>query len=76
MISTILFDLDGTLYDRDILAQTLAEQHLGDHPEVDISGALGAGLRAIWKYVPYWPTAAGVPRIDRLSDLLALTEHE
>src|SRR5688572_251784 len=28
---------------------------VGDHPVADVSGAHGAGLLAVWKYVPYWP---------------------
>jgi len=44
---------------------------VGDHPDADIVGALGAGLRAIWKYVPYWtPSSPGVPVVHSLRDIL------
>jgi putative hydrolase of the HAD superfamily len=46
---------------------------VGDHPVADIEGAHGAGLHAVWKFVPYWPAVVdGVPRIGALSELLAL----
>jgi putative hydrolase of the HAD superfamily len=48
---------------------------VGDHPEIDIAGALNAGLRAAWKSVPYWRMCiAGVPKIDSLSELLNLVD--
>jgi putative hydrolase of the HAD superfamily len=44
---------------------------VGDHPEVDVAGARGAGLQAIWKRTPYWnPPAHPVPTIDALSEIL------
>ena len=47
---------------------------VGDHPEADIEGALGAGLDAVWKKVPYWSLSeeVEVPRIDRLSEILGI----
>jgi putative hydrolase of the HAD superfamily len=46
---------------------------VGDHPVADIEGAHGAGLHAVWKFVPYWPAVvAGVPQIRALSEVLAL----
>ena len=46
---------------------------VGDHPEADIAGAVGAGLRAVWKRVPYWEmTMKDVVAIDMLSELLPL----
>jgi len=46
--------------------------HVGDHPEVDIRGALAAGLRAIWKRTPYWaPPTEPVPTIDDFAEVLS-----
>jgi putative hydrolase of the HAD superfamily len=46
---------------------------VGDHPVADIEGAHRAGLRAVWKFVPYWPpVVTNVPEIRALSELLAL----
>jgi putative hydrolase of the HAD superfamily len=46
---------------------------VGDHPVADIAGAHGAGLRAVWRFVPYWPPVIpDVPRIRALSEVLAL----
>lgn len=48
--------------------------HVGDHPDADIEGAVNAGLQAVWKAVPYWELKlSGVPKIDRLGDVLRLT---
>jgi putative hydrolase of the HAD superfamily len=46
---------------------------VGDHPEVDIGGAKRTGLRPVWKRVPYWEVPNDVPKIDQLSEILALT---
>jgi putative hydrolase of the HAD superfamily len=47
--------------------------HVGDHPTVDVQGALNAGLGAIWKRTAYWPPPASpVPSIERLSEVLPL----
>lgn len=46
---------------------------VGDHPDTDIGGALGAGLRAIWKRVPHWEIALkDVPVVDKLSEILSI----
>ena len=45
---------------------------VGDHPQVDVEGAMRAGLHAVWKAVPYWSCAHDVPRLGRLSELPAL----
>ena len=45
---------------------------VGDHPVVDVEGAHGAGLLAVWKFVSYWPPPAAPespPVIDFLSEL-------
>ena len=45
--------------------------HVGDHPDVDVRGALAAGLRAIWKRTSYWaPPTEPVPTIDDFADVL------
>lgn len=45
--------------------------HVGDHPEVDVRGALAAGLRAIWKRTPYWaPPTERVASIDDFAEVL------
>jgi putative hydrolase of the HAD superfamily len=49
---------------------------VGDNPEVDIAGAVNAGLRAAWKVVPYWPCAHEVPHVERLSEILQICDHE
>jgi putative hydrolase of the HAD superfamily len=45
---------------------------VGDHPEIDIQGANGAGLVPVWKAVPYWQVPSDVLRINHLSELLPL----
>ena len=45
---------------------------VGDHPEADIAGAKAAGLRPVWKRVPYWTVSNDVVQIDRLSEILDL----
>jgi putative hydrolase of the HAD superfamily len=46
---------------------------VGDHPVADVEGAHGAGMRAVWKFVPYWPpVVANAPVIRELSELLDL----
>ncbi len=48
--------------------------HVGDHPEVDVSGARAAGLRAIWKRTAYWGMPAeSVPVIENLGEVLLYT---
>jgi putative hydrolase of the HAD superfamily len=43
---------------------------VGDHPLVDIAGARGAGLKAIWKRDPFWePPLSADGVIDHLSEL-------
>ena len=43
---------------------------VGDHPLVDIGGAIAAGLRAIWKRDPFWePPAYADAVIDDLAEL-------
>jgi putative hydrolase of the HAD superfamily len=45
--------------------------HVGDHPDVDVRGALAAGLHAIWKRTPYWPPPTErVPTIDDFAEVL------
>jgi putative hydrolase of the HAD superfamily len=43
---------------------------VGDHPTVDVAGAMAAGLRAFWKRTSYWVPTEQVPTIDAVSDLL------
>ena len=44
---------------------------VGDHPVADIEGAIGAGLAATWKKVPYWNMDRDdVPVIERLAEIL------
>ena len=45
---------------------------VGDHPDADIGGALNAGLRAVWKSVPYWSCTHRVPSIRLLSEILPM----
>jgi putative hydrolase of the HAD superfamily len=46
---------------------------VGDHPIADVQGAHEAGLRAVWKYVPYWPPViADAPVIRALPEILDL----
>lgn len=48
---------------------------VGDHPQADIEGALGAGLAAAWMAAPYWRlNVSSVPSLDRLSDVLSLID--
>jgi putative hydrolase of the HAD superfamily len=49
--------------------------HVGDHPDVDVAGATAAGMKAIWKRVPYWDQPSEpVPIIDTLSELLTRSD--
>ena len=45
---------------------------VGDHPQIDVGGALGAGLGAIWKSVPYWQAVADVQAVTHLSEILPI----
>jgi putative hydrolase of the HAD superfamily len=46
---------------------------VGDNPEADVFGAMAAGLRPIWKRVPYWGMSdPSVPTIDSLSEILPI----
>jgi putative hydrolase of the HAD superfamily len=45
---------------------------VGDHPQIDVEGARDAGLRAIWKAVPYWRCVPGVPQVVRISEILSI----
>ena len=50
---------------------------VGDHPVADVEGAHGAGLLAVWKFVPYWPPPA-VPEpivIDSLHEILPIVDR-
>ena len=48
--------------------------YVGDHPEVDVSGARAAGLHAIWKRTTYWGVPAeSVPVIENLGEVLLHT---
>jgi putative hydrolase of the HAD superfamily len=48
---------------------------VGDPPEIDIQGAVGAGLVPVWKAAPYWQAPDHILRIDQLSELLLLLER-
>lgn len=37
--------------------------YVGDHPEADVRGAQGAGMRAVWKHCPFWGEPAGADGI-------------
>jgi len=44
---------------------------VGDYPEMDVAGAVHAGLTAVWKFVPYWTlTTENVMTIHRLEEIL------
>lgn len=45
---------------------------VGDHPEADIQGALNAGLKPIWKRMPYWRAPDDVAQVDKLSEILSV----
>lgn len=46
---------------------------VGDHPVADVRGAHDAGLKAVWKFVPYWPPVVpGAAIVRNLSELLPL----
>jgi putative hydrolase of the HAD superfamily len=50
---------------------------VGDHPIADVEGAHRAGLKAVWKAVPYWPPViAEAPAIRQLSELLEFCDAE
>jgi putative hydrolase of the HAD superfamily len=69
MIKAVLFDLDGTLFDRDTSVKCM---FVGDHPLVDVAGARAAGLTAVWKRDVYWEPPTGADAvIDELHELAA-----
>ncbi|MEQ1575156.1 MAG: HAD family hydrolase [Vicinamibacterales bacterium] len=43
---------------------------VGDHPTVDVAGAMAAGLQAFWKRTSYWSPSGPVPTIEAIPDLL------
>ena len=44
---------------------------VGDNPDADVAGARRAGIRPLWKRVPYWHMPfADVHTIDRLTEIL------
>jgi putative hydrolase of the HAD superfamily len=46
--------------------------YVGDHPEVDVAGALAAGLQAVWKRTTYWEAPPhDVPLIESLAEVLS-----
>jgi putative hydrolase of the HAD superfamily len=45
---------------------------VGDYPEVDIVGAMGAGLLPVWKQKPYWTVTPEIHRIEELREILSL----
>lgn len=46
---------------------------VGDHPVADIMGAHAAGLKAVWKRVPYWqPVVLTALVVERLSEVIGL----
>jgi putative hydrolase of the HAD superfamily len=48
---------------------------VGDHPVADVEGAHGAGLLAVWMFVPYWPPVVpGVRAIHGLGELPAIVD--
>ena len=53
---------------------------VGNHPRIDIEGAVAAGMSAIWKFVPYWPPpisdVPAVRALDELLSMMALVTHE
>lgn len=49
---------------------------VGDHPEADIIGAKGAGLRAIWKRSSYWSEAKEADGIiNELNEILPIIQQ-
>lgn len=71
---------DAELFRR-ALARCGVEPHeavfVGDHPVADVAGAHEAGMKAVWKAVPYWsPVVRDAPAIRQLSELLALCDGE
>jgi putative hydrolase of the HAD superfamily len=49
---------------------------VGDHPVADVEGASGAGLLAVWMFVPYWPPprVPDAPVIDSLDEILPIID--
>ncbi|WP_422602808.1 HAD hydrolase-like protein [Anabaena lutea] len=49
---------------------------VGDHPEADILGAKGAGLKAIWKRNSVWAEPQDVDVIiDELNEIPSIVEQ-
>jgi putative hydrolase of the HAD superfamily len=48
---------------------------VGDYPEYDIAGALGAGLLPVWKQKPYWTVAPEIHRIEELREIEPLLDR-
>ena len=67
---------DPRIFERALVGcSVLARESIfvGDHPEIDIAGAKGAGMMAVWKRMPYWEVPNDVLQIDQLSEILVLT---
>ena len=48
---------DGAIFARAVAQLGVAAHeawYVGDHPTIDIQGALDAGLTPVWRYTPYW----------------------
>jgi putative hydrolase of the HAD superfamily len=83
MFDTILIsDAEGIskpnrqIFDRALERLSVMPAHavfVGDHPEIDVAGARGAGMRAIWRRDPALSRAVEADaEIDDLGDLLTL----
>jgi len=65
---------DSEIFDRALVRLGVGPEaavFVGDNPEADVAGAIGAGLSAIWKYTPYGSAPLGrVPTVHRLTEVL------
>lgn len=90
MLKAVLFDLDGTLLNRQVsVEQFIVAQYerfidrlgyiakfVGDHPEADIWGAKSAKMWTIWKRNSHWLVAKDADAIiDELSEIPLIIEQ-
>jgi putative hydrolase of the HAD superfamily len=66
------------IFDRALLALHLRPDdacYVGDHPDVDVAGAVAAGMRAFWRRTPYWAEPSvphrAIQKLDELVPLLS-----
>jgi putative hydrolase of the HAD superfamily len=71
---------DAEIFNRALRALGLSEEeawYVGDHPDVDVRGAVEAGVTGVWRRTSYWAEPS-VPHhaIDDLDELVRLIRSD